>query len=349
VAPSSGRAAEGRAVTARYLSHVLTCLFGGHERGRAEHRSRPRHRRSRSIAEPSTDEPDRRADRLVMGRHGSDGPTRSAAEKGAPKTATSIVGTAEERSSDQEHTCSAAHVKAQVLKRDEPGEASSAEGTAQDLLGECMCAIPVADACKRWLAETEVLMPSVVIVVTDANNVPIKGAQVAIDGLPVRVDDSPIELDPDSGSDSIAVLVRRFPSRERPEASSYDARSRSRVGWRASAALREEPDRVPDDALDRRSRPLPALLERGQRTTHVRLLEPQPAERAKRRRSRGLRGRLLPALERVTRGVQPVARLNLRRPLRLLQLLLLLAFDVLAPERVFCGKPVMTTAECPEV
>jgi hypothetical protein len=77
------------------------------------------------------------------------------------------------------------------------------------------CPELMANPCSQWLAELRVLVPSIVVTVTNADGVAIGEGRVEIDGAfaPVSLAGRPFELDP--GKHLVRVHVRGFAPEER--------------------------------------------------------------------------------------------------------------------------------------
>jgi hypothetical protein len=93
---------------------------------------------------------------------------------------------------DAKVRCAAAYEQAQELRRQDKLSASRSE------LSICQetCPKVLAADCKRWLAEVDVLMPTVLLRATDPQGRPID-ARVTIDGTPLveRWGESPVAVD----------------------------------------------------------------------------------------------------------------------------------------------------------
>ncbi len=94
----------------------------------------------------------------------------------------------------EENSCSAAHVRAQLLKRDAPDKLLA----RRDALRTCsstLCAPSIVDACSVWLREVDPVVPSLVVRVVDARGIPVANASIRIDGTAQAVG-LPVDVDP---------------------------------------------------------------------------------------------------------------------------------------------------------
>ncbi|MBX3229105.1 MAG: hypothetical protein KIT84_02105 [Labilithrix sp.] len=99
-----------------------------------------------------------------------------------------------------ENACSAAHVRAQVLKRDMPNRLLERRVALRTCSSD-LCAPSIVDACSAWLREVEANVPSLTVRVVDQRGVGTDAA-VLIDGR-MQVPGLPLELDP--GEHTIVV------------------------------------------------------------------------------------------------------------------------------------------------
>jgi hypothetical protein len=108
-----------------------------------------------------------------------------------------------------DESCSAAHVRAQVLKRDVP-ERLLERRAALQACSSAVCARSIIAACSGWSRDVDALMPSLIVRVVDSHGVAVANPSIRIDGKAEAVG-VPIDVDP--GEHTVAVVAGTTASR----------------------------------------------------------------------------------------------------------------------------------------
>lgn len=103
----------------------------------------------------------------------------------------------------EDESCSAAHVRAQVLKRDTPDKLLERRATLRTC-ASTPCARSIVQACSGWLQDVEAVVPSLVVRVVDGRGAARAGSSLSIDGKAVTPGMS-VDLDP--GEHTITAAV----------------------------------------------------------------------------------------------------------------------------------------------
>lgn len=104
-------------------------------------------------------------------------------------TAVSVVAHASE-----EGTCSAAHVRAQVLRRDAPDRLLERRAALRTC-SSALCAKSIVNECTAWLAGIDPLVPTLTVRVVDSRGTTVGSASIKVDGT-TQTPGQPIELNP---------------------------------------------------------------------------------------------------------------------------------------------------------
>lgn len=112
-----------------------------------------------------------------------------------------------------EQVCSAAHVQAQVLKRDAPEKLIERRAQLRICAGST-CARSIIEACTKWMSEVDDLIPTMVVAVTDEHGLDVKSVNLVVDGTArasgvYRADGSRVELDPGEHKLFVAAIGYR--------------------------------------------------------------------------------------------------------------------------------------------
>ena len=100
----------------------------------------------------------------------------------------------------EESTCSAAHARAQILKRDAP-ESLLERRAALRTCSSARCARSIVDACSAWLRDIDVLMPNMTVRVIDGHGGTLV-ASILVDG---KTQSSDVQIDLDPGEHTVVV------------------------------------------------------------------------------------------------------------------------------------------------
>lgn len=94
----------------------------------------------------------------------------------------------------EEATCAAAHVQAQVLRRDTPDKLLARQAALRTC-SSTSCAPSIVKACTGWLAAVTPLIPKLTVRVVDRRGAPMARASLQVDGV-TQTPGQPFALDP---------------------------------------------------------------------------------------------------------------------------------------------------------
>lgn len=103
----------------------------------------------------------------------------------------------------EEQSCSAAHIRAQVLRRDTP-EKLLERRTALRTCSSAACPRSISEACTAWSRDVDALMPNLTVRVVDSHGVAVSDASIRIDGT-AQVMGTPVDVDP--GEHTVIVVT----------------------------------------------------------------------------------------------------------------------------------------------
>ncbi|MBX3233608.1 MAG: hypothetical protein KIT84_11430 [Labilithrix sp.] len=106
-----------------------------------------------------------------------------------------------EARASEESTCSAAHVRAQILKRDAP-DSLLERRAALRTCSSAVCARSIVDACSAWLRDVDARIPNITVRVVDAHGGSTPVTSILVDG---KAQSSAVALDLDPGEHTVVV------------------------------------------------------------------------------------------------------------------------------------------------